>query len=64
MVEEKFYDVPLRFWRLPAPCGIPIRYSENVTGLLEQVLRRVEALSDEEQDAIAPQILETLNDKE
>jgi len=35
-----------------------------MTGLLEKALRRVEALSSEEQDAIASQILETLEDEE
>jgi hypothetical protein len=35
-----------------------------VTGLLEKALKRVEALSEKEQDAIASQILETLEDEE
>jgi hypothetical protein len=35
-----------------------------MTGLLEQALRRVEALSQEEQDAVASQILDTLDDEE
>jgi len=35
-----------------------------VTGLLEKALRRVQALSNQEQDAIAAQILESLNDEE
>lgn len=35
-----------------------------MTGLLEEVLRRVEDLPAHEQDAIASQILETLNDEE
>jgi hypothetical protein len=35
-----------------------------MTGLLERALRRVEALSQEEQDAIASQIMETLDDEE
>ena len=34
-----------------------------MTGLLESALRRVESLSGEEQDAIASQILETLDDE-
>jgi hypothetical protein len=34
-----------------------------VTALLEDVLRRVAAISREEQDAIASQILETLEDE-
>ena len=34
-----------------------------MTGLLEEALRRVESLSREEQDAIASQILETLDDE-
>ena len=41
-----------------------MRYSEIVTVLLEKALRRVEALSNEEQDAIAAQILESLDDEE
>jgi hypothetical protein len=35
-----------------------------MTGLLEEALRRVEALSTQEQDAIASQIIETLDDEE
>jgi hypothetical protein len=35
-----------------------------MTGRLEKALQRVEALSEEEQDAIASQILETLEDEE
>jgi hypothetical protein len=35
-----------------------------MTDLLEKALQRVEALSKEEQDAIASQILETLDDEE
>jgi hypothetical protein len=35
-----------------------------MTGLLEEALRRVESLSREQQDAIASQILETLDDEE
>jgi hypothetical protein len=35
-----------------------------MTGLLEQALRRLESLSGEEQDAIASQIMETLDDEE
>jgi hypothetical protein len=35
-----------------------------MTGLLEQALRRVQSLSPEEQDAIASQIIETLDDEE
>lgn len=34
-----------------------------MTGLLEQALRRLETLSADEQDAIASQILETLDDE-
>lgn len=41
-----------------------MRYPEIVTGLLEKALRRVQALSNEEQDAIAAQILESLDDEE
>jgi hypothetical protein len=41
-----------------------VRYAEIVTGLLEKALRRVQALSSEEQDAIAAQILESLDDEE
>jgi hypothetical protein len=35
-----------------------------MTGLLEEALRRVEALSREQQDAIASQILETVDAEE
>ena len=35
-----------------------------MTGLLEKALRRVESLSNEEQDAIVAQILESLDDEE
>lgn len=35
-----------------------------MTGLLEEALRRVESLSREQQDAIASQIFETLEDEE
>jgi hypothetical protein len=35
-----------------------------MTGLLEEALRRVESLSQGEQDAIASQIMETLDDEE
>jgi hypothetical protein len=35
-----------------------------MTGLLERALLRVESLSPEEQDAIASQIIETLDDEE
>jgi len=35
-----------------------------MTGLLEEALRRVGSLSAEEQDAIASQIIETLDDEE
>jgi hypothetical protein len=41
-----------------------MRYLQSMTGLLEKALQRVEALSSEEQDAIASQILETLEDEE
>ena len=41
-----------------------MRYLEGMTGLLEKALQRIEALSREEQDAMASQILETLNDEE
>jgi len=41
-----------------------LRYHRGMTGLLEKVLRRVESLSPEEQDAIASQIIETLDDEE
>jgi hypothetical protein len=34
-----------------------------MTGLLESALRRLESLSREEQDAIAAQIIETLEDE-
>lgn len=35
-----------------------------MTGLLQEALRRVESLSREEQDAVAAQILDTLDDEE
>ncbi len=35
-----------------------------MTGLLEQALRRVESLSPEQQDVVASQIIESLNDEE
>ena len=35
-----------------------------MTGLLEKVLRRVESLPPEEQDAIASQLLESMEDEE
>jgi hypothetical protein len=35
-----------------------------MTGLLEAALRRLESLSPEQQDAIASQIMETLDDEE
>jgi hypothetical protein len=35
-----------------------------MTGLLERALQRVQSLSREEQDAIASQIMETLDDEE
>jgi DNA-binding protein H-NS len=38
-------------------------YTEVVTGLLEDALRKVAALPREEQDAIASQIMETLEDE-
>ena len=41
-----------------------MRYLESMTGLLEKALQRIEALSSEEQDALASQILETLDDEE
>jgi hypothetical protein len=41
-----------------------LRYRGDMTGLLEEALRRVESLSREEQDAIASQIMETLDDEE
>jgi hypothetical protein len=35
-----------------------------MTGLLEKALQRIEALASEEQDALASQILETLDEEE
>jgi hypothetical protein len=35
-----------------------------MTGLLQDALRRIEVLSDEEQNAMAMQILESLDDEE
>jgi len=37
---------------------------EVMTDLLEEALRRLESLSQEEQDAIASQIIDTLDDEE
>jgi hypothetical protein len=44
--------------------SVALSYSEDMTGLLEQALRRMESLSPEEQDAIASQIIETLDDEQ
>jgi len=41
-----------------------LRYPDGMTGLLEKALRRLESLASEEQDAIASQIMETLDDEE
>ena len=41
-----------------------LRYRKGVTGLLEKALKRVKSLPREEQDAIASQITETLDDEE
>ncbi len=41
-----------------------LEYCRNMTGMLEEALRRVASLSPEEQDAIASQILESLDDEE
>jgi len=41
-----------------------LRYCRSMTGLLERALQRVQSLSREEQDAIASQIMETLDDEE
>jgi hypothetical protein len=38
-----------------------MRYRESMTGLLEKALERIAALPQETQDAIAAQILETLD---
>ena len=46
------------------PLSPLVRYRKGMTGLLEKALRRVESLSQEEQDAIASQIIETLDDEE
>jgi hypothetical protein len=40
-----------------------LRYFRVMTGLLEKALRRVESLSEAEQNAIAAQIIETLDDE-
>jgi hypothetical protein len=39
-----------------------MKYCKNMTGLLEEALRRVESLPSDEQDAIAAQILLALDD--
>jgi len=41
-----------------------VRYLGTMTGLLQKALRRIEVLSEEEQNAIAMQILESLDDEE
>ena len=41
-----------------------LSYPEDMTGLLEQAVRRMESLSAGEQDAIASQIIETLDDED
>ena len=41
-----------------------MRYLGTMTGLLEKALRRMEALSEEEQNTIAMQILESLDNEE
>jgi len=41
-----------------------VRYHQVMTRLLQEALRRVESLSAEEQDVIASQIIETLDDEE
>jgi len=41
-----------------------LRYRRIMTGLLQKALRRIEVLSEEEQNAIAMQILESLDDEE
>jgi len=41
-----------------------VRYAQRMTRLLEDALRKVGELSEDEQNAIASQILETLEDEE
>ncbi len=41
----------------------PLCYAQAMTELLENALRKVAALTQDEQDAIAAQILETLEDE-
>ncbi len=41
-----------------------VRYHRGMTGLLEEALRRVNGLPPDEQDAIAAQIIETLDDED
>jgi hypothetical protein len=41
-----------------------MRYLNSMTGLLERALQRIEALSPQEQDAMASQILETLDEED
>ena len=41
-----------------------MRYHRFMTGLLEEALRRVASLAPQEQDAIASQIMETIDDEE
>jgi hypothetical protein len=42
----------------------PLRYFRSMTVRLEEALKRVQALSQEDQDAIASQIIESLDDEE
>ncbi len=44
-------------------CAFP-SYHFNMTGLLEEAMRRLESLPQAEQDSIASQIMETLDDEE
>jgi hypothetical protein len=41
-----------------------VRYLGIMTGLLQKALRRIEVLLEEEQNAIAAEILESLDDEE
>jgi hypothetical protein len=43
---------------------LKLRYFRGMTGLLEKAIERVQALPEQEQNAIAAQILESLDDEE
>jgi hypothetical protein len=47
------------------PTSIPaLSYPDSMTGLLERALKRIESLPEKEQDTIASQILEMIEDED